>query len=65
MTRTALAVAAVAALGSVSAQAAPPYKSPVVLVAEPGSCPSGTHDIGYVGPEGARWRICQGPINRG
>jgi hypothetical protein len=57
MTRTLLAAAALAvAFVPVAAQAAPEY--PVVLVAEPGSCPPGYQDLGYVGPEGTRWRIC-------
>lgn len=58
MIRTLVAVAAVAAaLGAVPAQAA--RNLPVELVAEPGSCRQGYHDIGYVGLEGTRWRICQ------
>ncbi|MDQ1711038.1 MAG: hypothetical protein QOE45_488 [Frankiaceae bacterium] len=57
MRRTLLAAAAFAAVAlPIAAQAAPEY--PVVLVAEPGSCPPGYRDRGYVGPPGARWRIC-------
>lgn len=54
----------VAALGVALALAAPAYArpdlppSPVKLIAEPGSCPSGYSDRGYVGPEGTRWRVC-------
>jgi len=66
MTRSLLAFAAVAAFAA-PAHAAPdlPVQSPVRLVQEPGSCSSGYHDIGYVGPPGTRYRICQGsPIKQ-
>ena len=62
MTRTLVGLAALAAvLGVVPAHAAPPGvpQSPVKLIAEPGSCPSGYYELGYIGPEGARWKICQ------
>lgn len=58
MTRRLVSVAlAVAAFGSVPATAAP--VQPVKLVAEPGSCQPPYYEVGWVGVEGARWRVCQ------
>jgi len=60
MTRVVAVVALVAAsftaVPVLAAQDLPP--SPAKLIAEPGSCPSGYDDRGYLGPEGTRWRIC-------
>lgn len=57
----ALALATAAALaGAVPAHARPDIpESPVKLVQQPRPCPSGYSETGYVGPEGARWSICQ------
>jgi hypothetical protein len=61
VTRALVAAAAVAASLAaplaVPAVAAP--ETPVKLVHEPGSCPANYYDIGWVGVEGARWRICE------
>lgn len=51
------AVASAALLAAVPADAAP--QLPVKLVAEPGSCQAPYYEIGWVGVEGARWRVCQ------
>ena len=32
---------------------------PVTIVEDSRSCPSGYAPTGYVGPPGARWKICQ------
>ena len=53
-------LAAVAALLAGPAYARPDVPPPPVTIVEDSrSCPSGYAPTGYVGPPGARWKICQ------
>jgi hypothetical protein len=66
MTRTLVALAAVTAFAA-PAYAAPdlPVQSPVKVVEDTRACPAGYSQIGYVGPPGARWKVCTGsPIKQ-
>lgn len=60
MTRLLACALAAASLGAVPALAAPPSlpDSPVKVVEDTRSCPTGYSQIGYVGPPGARWKVC-------
>jgi len=51
-----LLAALAAAVSLVPAHAAPDL--PVKLVREPGWCSAPYYEIGWVGVDGARWRIC-------
>lgn len=58
MVRFLVALAALTATVSVAPAGAAP-ELPVKLVAEPGYCSPPYYEVGWVGVDGARWRVCQ------